>query len=320
LEKARLLTKGGGIPMIFRSQIAAALLCGVAAMASVAEAGSYAEEMSKAVKKAFGSRISGLSREQQQALVWLTYPTDNFGVGTTSILRSPHDDPRDADFNCSPSLCLGRQAEPSAKALDLYGYASYGSGPPVDVNEKSQRSIAIGALANGIAGVLGVDLGFSKDRSTTYRVSIGKAFVRQLEKEKYAAYLTDSLSAGSSRRTAYQEGRLVLFDADVIVDGFVVDITINTRTYAHVAARLNSLSQAGGAKDSLLGVQVSKNNTSEGTYQIRASSPLVVAVAPFRQKAKGMLQITSEYEWVQSPMPRWARRNSSSRVTDALRQ
>lgn len=268
----------------------------------MSRAGSYSEEMSKVVKKAFGKTILS-NPDQQRALVWLTYPTNNFGVGTTSILSSRGQDPRAAAFACSPSACFGRPTATSTAVLDVYGYASYGTGPPVAITEKAQRDIAIGALLNGIAGYLGISADVSRAKTTTYKLSIGKAYVRQLEKTRFAVFLRDSLDGRDARKIAFDEGRLVVFDADVLVDGFLFEMSIDSRAHGGLVARLDSLSKIGAVGDSVLKLAIS--STTAGTYRIASANPLVVAVAPFRQIAKGRLLMAQDYTWVPARLPRW---------------
>jgi hypothetical protein len=299
--------------------------CAVTLWASVigakqCSAGSYAEEMSKAVKKAFGGKISSLSRAQQSALVWYTYPTDNFGVGTTSIRPDKKDNASKAVFRCASTDCVGHPPGPAVTPLNLYDYASVGKGPSVHVDEKAQRNIAIGALLNGIAGMLGVDVGFAKAKTTTYTLSIGSATIRQLNKERYEQFLRDSVSTEDPRRKAFDEGRLVIFDADVVVDGLEFTISVDSRSHAGVVAHLDEVAAKGAAGDSILSIRLSSERS--GKYRLKAAGALVVAVAPFEQRASSELLITPEYEWVKSRLPAWGTKRpqtSSDYVTRSTR-
>ena len=272
-------------------------------VANSATAGSYSEEMSKAVKKAFGPRISGLSEAQQHSLIWLTYPTDNFGVVTTSIVRTPNADGRNATFLCAPSTCLGRPPAPCTDSLNLYGFASIGAGAPVQVNEKAQKDIAIAALGSGIAGILGIDLGFTKKKDTTLTLMIGKAYVRLLERPQYEAYIR-ALPEADPRKVGLKECRLVINDADIVVEGLAFGIEINTATNVGLTAQMDSLANLSAINGGSISLRVAKAGS--GSYLIKTSSPLVVAVAPFQQHTKGSLELTTSYTWEAARLPKWA--------------
>ena len=289
-------------PITFLSSLLALLV------ANSATAGSYSEEMSKAVKKAFGPRISGLSQAQQHALIWSTYPTDNFGVATTSVVRTPNGDAHAATFLCAPSTCLGRPPAPCTDSLSLYGFASIGAGAPVQVNEKAQKDIALAALGSGIAGVLGIDLGFTKKKDTTLTLTIGKAYVRLLERPQYEAYIR-ALPQGDPRNVGLKECRLVINDADIVVEGLAFGIQINTTANAGLTAKMDSLATLSGIDGGSISVRVAKAGS--GSYLIKTSSPLVVAVAPFQQHTKGSLELTPSYTWEAARLPNWAASRSS---------
>src|SRR5262245_35935217 len=128
-------------------------LCALALYAMCLSVTTYAQDFSDAMKNIFKGR-------QYKDFQWLTYPLDNYGVGTAYSNSQ-------RQFLCDTFPCLGISPPPDpAKNLEGWiqvinpgtnvAYSAKGGGPSADLSNAANRKLFIGAVLPQILSVIGI--------------------------------------------------------------------------------------------------------------------------------------------------------------------
>ncbi|HTG32991.1 MAG TPA: hypothetical protein VLB76_08670 [Thermoanaerobaculia bacterium] len=253
----------------------------------------YTETMRSQVKKALGSQFT-IEKQDVKDYQWLTYPTDNFGIGTMYIPETPGAQPSATNFECDTWECFGLIApqDPQSR-LELQGYAAVGTGGAIKLTQQQQNDLAFGLVLPSVAETIGLSSDFMHSNGFSASLEIGKAHIRILRKGRMRTFL-DGLPATDEKKKAFTDGRLVMVISDVVIDGLNVTIAPSSKTSVSAKAELDSKVGEYLAKGSKL--QFSLTRSQSGSYNLVAARPVIVAVLPKGQPGPGVLSADQENE------------------------
>jgi hypothetical protein len=212
-----------------------------------------------------------------------SYPTNNFGVGTSCRQRWFPKGP----MVCDMVDCLGLDQVSSNERLwkTVNGYAHYGSdGGPLTLEDSLTRAYGLGLLLPKILQVLGVNVNLDSKRSRSVHLTIDSAVLRTLNYDKYKAFILSGKNQGL--KDAYDAHRLLVATSDFVLLNYSLEVDRTDTFGATLSAKLDSLLKAGlggvlNGKDSL-GLQISRRDNS--TFKISSGKPVVFAVYIMKQK------------------------------------
>lgn len=244
--------------------------------------------MGKAIKKAIGFDLKNYQI--------FSYPTDNFG-----LITSYENTVSDSNFLCDMWNCIGIDAINSTSLdwLTLNNFAGVGSGGTIELSQKKKTKVAVDVILPKVFDVLGVTGKFRNDRTTEINITIGKAYLRKLRRDKIVEYI-NSLSNDKSVKKAYNNGILVIVVADCVIEDMSVTITVDQETSTNIDAKLginqgNENAKASKVfKDASLSVNVEK--ISSGKYSFKISHPVIFARLSKKQPTSGSLGSSDDFE------------------------
>lgn len=234
----------------------------------------YGDEMRKAFRSAFGSDYN----EYQ----FVSYPTDNFGVGTTYIGSS---DPQ--NFQCATWSCFGYTAD-QVKALALAnpekvqnidGHADVGHGGALTLTSETTKSVGIGAVVPSIYNMLDVKADADWSKHVKVTLSMPGGHIRFINADSFTKYM-NSLPDSNPRKAALRRGDLIVIWSDLVADSLTVSIDVDTTADADLDAKLSSALT--GKVGTIIGqdadLTFKVNAASAGHYELQTLFPVVAAV------------------------------------------
>lgn len=236
----------------------------------------YTFMMAKRIRQALGDDLKGY--------LFYSYPTDNFGIGSTYRLRKKTDKPDDNTFQCATDKCLGAKSLSDPK---LDAFISKGGGGAITIKETDQKAIVAGLALPLIKQVVGVDAGTKVSSKTTISLQFGKATKRKLERDPFGKFLGPTGGASASLKDAFRLGELAVVVADVVVDRLDITICVDKASDSKLDASLKG--KVGQVVGGEAGVKMSVTTGADGCYSLAASNPLVVAILTKTQPAGGQL-------------------------------
>lgn len=235
-----------------------------------AAAQDYGSLMAREVRRVLGDK-------DLRGYQFLSYPTNNFGIMTMYVLDKPSDNPKAANQWCATFTCLGLKGkeptDPSA-VKNVNGYADIGGGGPITLTDEQKRSLSVSALLPKILQVLDVGGNVDLSRDVIPTLSLGPATLRFLVKQTALDYLR-SLPSSSEIKKAFDQNRLAIVIADVVIDSIDVSLKVNKSSNAGLNAQLSGkVNQVFGSGDQL---QVKVAGSSDGNYTLKVTEPVVIA-------------------------------------------
>lgn len=248
---------------------------------SLLGATNYGSLMEQKVKAALG----GDFKEYQ----WLSYPTNNFGLATAFILPRPKAKPSDKNEWCATFTCLGMEDKnvptDPVEVLSVAGYADTGEGGgPLSLSDEEKRSLAISAVLPAVFRLLGLNVAVGATSDVKTELTMGPATKRFLKKQKMLDYI-NQLPSSNKLKQAFDENRLALVVADVVIDSMDVTITPNKDKNANVDAKLNS--NVGKILGSGSDFTVKVDSAANGVYGLKIQRPVIVARLTLTQPFEG---------------------------------
>lgn len=210
---------------------------------------------------------------------WISYPTNNFGIGTSFYLKERGDSPTDDRQICATYSCLSttkNQQPPSDhdSLIKVNGFADIGTGSSLQLteNDKSQILAALNLKKLIQKLTLGAELKIERDLNIV--IDIGKAYRRSINKDKLCTFLKQ-LPPESQMLVAFLEKKLSIVVSDVVIDGFSINVTTSGGVSASLDAKLDSA--IGKVLDTDTGLALNVEKTGNGAYLLKAAEPLIVA-------------------------------------------
>jgi hypothetical protein len=239
---------------------------------------SYSEIVGKKIKDALGGDYKNYDV--------VSYPTDNFGLGT--MYAGPSKTVKDEDYVCATFSCLGVS---SRADMSLEGFADVGdNGPSVNLTQEEKQQVGLGGVLPILFKVIGIDFSANQNKVSITDLSIGQALPRKLLRPRFNAYMS---SPGTEKllRDDFNQGKLTVIVGDVVLKSLSVDI----KTTGDLTAKLDASVSAGVSRTPLLGVSLSKSG--EGEFKLVAVNPVVVLRLPKRQPAAGTSAAPGPNSW-----------------------
>jgi hypothetical protein len=226
------------------------------------------------LKKAIGYDISNFKI--------YSYPTNNFGVGTTCKRKWNLND----NIACDMVKTFGLSDLPdtSKKWRDVNGYAYFGNGGPITEKDSINKIYGLGLLLPKILKILNIDLGGGIENTKSISLTIDSARKRFLIYDNYINYVK-SQPKDSRIYSSWNANHLVVATADFVLLGYSLYIKKNDSFGIRLNAKLDSVLNVSKSltfdKDSL-GFQIKKSK--DGIYSIGSSRPVVFAIYVQKQR------------------------------------
>jgi hypothetical protein len=242
---------------------------------------SYGNLMQQKVKAALG----GDFKDYQ----WLSYPTNNFGLVTAFVLPKPRAKPSDKNEWCATFTCLGMEDKQiptdPAQVLSVAGYADTGEGGgPLNLTDEEKKSLTISAVLPAVYRLLGVNAGAGSTSDIKTELTMGPATKRFLKKQRMLDYI-NQLPASNKLKQAFDQNRLALVVADVVIDSLDITITPNKDKNANLDAKLNS--SVGQVLGSGSDLTLKVDSATNGTYHLKVERPVIIARLTLTQPFEG---------------------------------
>ena len=234
----------------------------------------YNEIIAKNVKAALGEDVKDFTA--------FSYPTDNYGVGTTYILSTGATNLSYGDMFCDMWYCFGiPDADvPSdvSKWIKLNGYAGEGKGAKISLTHKEGSDIVIKALLPKIYEVLKIGGTADVKKTKTIELELGEAHIRFLRRPEWTKYI-NNIASGSNLyplKQNYLQGNLTVVVSDVVVTSMKAKVSIDSKTETSMDAALGG--KIPGIekifKDATLNFKITKEGA--GVYTLETLHPVIL--------------------------------------------
>lgn len=244
-----------------------------------------AQDFSSSMKSVF-------TGPQYKGFQWLTYPLDNYGVGTAYSAQQKQ-------FLCDTFPCLGLRPPDPLKDLNPWinvldsatntNYAAQAAGPPANLSSAKSKKVLIAAVLPKLLSVVGLDgsLDYSNDKTVT--IGFAKAYVRELYPKPYLTRVTSGTDDKYGVRQAFERRDLVVVTADVVIEALSVKVEPNSKLGTKLKATAGeAVKDFSGAS---LNVQV--DTSSKATYTVTSKSPFIVGIRPRQNPLRSGVGTTS---------------------------
>lgn len=214
---------------------------------------------------------------QYKGIQWLTYPLDNYGVGTAYSDRQKQ-------FLCDTFPCLGlrppdplKDLAPWLKVTDTAtntDYAAQAGGPPANLSSAKTKKLLIAAIVPKLLGVVGLNgsLDYSNDKTVT--IGFAKAYVRELFPKPYLTKVTAATDDKYGVKQAYERRDLVVVTTDVIIEGLSIKVEPNSQ----LGTKLKATAGEGIRNFYGSSLNVEVDTSSKGTYTVTSKSAFIVGI------------------------------------------
>lgn len=210
---------------------------------------------------------------------WISYPTNNFGIGTSFFLIKQGDLPTDDRQICATYSCLSitenAQSPPTHEVLlKANGFADIGHGPSLLLNEAEQVKILTALNLPKLIQKLDLGAEFKIGHDINLTIDIGKAYKRNLNMDKFLSYLKQ-LPSDARMRVAFMDKKLSIVVSDFVIDGFSMTVSASGGAVANLDAKLSSA--VGSVIDAGSGIALTVGKTGDGVYILKSPEPLIIA-------------------------------------------
>jgi hypothetical protein len=228
---------------------------------------------------------------------WFSYPTNNFGLGTTFVLDNSADVPSEANQQCATWRCIGMESAIPTDPEQMRNFGGYadvgGNGGIITLSETEKRDIAVGAVLPEIYKVLSLDANATSSRTVKTTLSLGRVYPRTLARQKFVDYVK-ALPAGDQRKMAWDKGMLAVAIADYMIDSMDVDISLDTARDLALNAKLTEAVNKVVGKDTAVKFKVT--SSVNGHYTLSVTQPVILATLIRKQPRGGVLAARTDWE------------------------
>lgn len=243
---------------------------------SISGCGSSSGILAKRIKEAIGDDV-----KEYQAL---TYPTNDFGVGTSYKSNETKSTKiSDTNFVCSTWPCVGvEQSSARPKGQDELlrvkvggvEYAQIGTGGEIKMTSEESTKYGVGVLLPKIEGILNLGVKLDASSVTKVEVTLGRATKRLLSKPDFGAYLRKSTTLPIQKRLRelYSQGGLTVVVGDVIISSIEARITTSSELAPKIDAKISTFPNQ-IISDANASFEVRK--TSATTYTVKTTEPVI---------------------------------------------
>lgn len=227
-----------------------------------------------AMKNAIGSQIRHYTP--------YSYPTNNFGIGTSCYRKWV---PR-GTMMCDMVESFGLNtlsSENSQAWKNVNGYAYYGVGGPLTLNDTINSEYAVDLLLPKIFNTLRIALNIGKTKTNSVKLTIDSAVVRYLKFDTFRNYVLSQKNR--SLYNAWQKRKLLVVTSDYVLLDYSIEINPSDSFGLFLQAKLDSINNIAPnllAQNDSLGVKISKQ--SDGRFTLKSDKPIVFAVFITKQK------------------------------------
>jgi hypothetical protein len=211
-----------------------------------------------------------------------SYPTNNFGVGTSCVKDWIPDGDMVADMVKTYGLSGVTWDSEAWKTVN--GYAYKGSdGATIEVTEDLQKVFGFQIIIPKLLELFKLDVGINSDNSKSVTLKIDSGYKRFLNYESFLSYLTAHQETAMYK--AFRANKLMVATGDFVITSFTLDITRKDSLGIKLVAKMEEL--LGSGANTLLNqdsLAISFMRKLDGTYSIVSRKPVVVAVYIKKQK------------------------------------
>lgn len=242
---------------------------------------------------AISSPFDGLQFREYQ---WLTYPVSEFGIA--SAYRGQADRVDDRAFLSATFATLSIAPAPTVESdwmrlargpQDALGFADVGCGGPVTAQvlakAQQQASAMLPSFLRIVDGSISADL----TQGVTTTLSIGSACNRKLRQQQVLNYITAQTADPLGTKSAYESGRLVLVVADLVAKDLELKVQPTSSSALGAKLRANIPVQGARVFGDSTALQLSATQNSDGTFTLKTTRPVVVAILPVHEPPPGTI-------------------------------
>jgi hypothetical protein len=205
-----------------------------------------------------------------------SYPTNNFGVGTSCINKWIPKGNMVTDMIESYGLSNIPSSNYSWKTVN--GFAFMGEdGVSIKVNEDLQSVFTLEMLLPKILNILNLNTSLKNNNVKSLSLTIDSGYKRFLNYTKFIKFI--EASPGSEIQKAYARKKLLVATSDFIVAGFSLTISKSDSLGGTLITKLDSLIKSGKnviMDKASLEMAISRNT--DGSFTIVSRKPIIMAV------------------------------------------
>lgn len=229
-----------------------------------------------------------------------SYPTNNFGVGTSCYNKWV---PK-GTMLCDMTDCLGLGGSSANSDLwkRLNGFAYFGQGGPLQLDDSITSSYGIGVLLPKILQTLQINLSVGGSKTRSVHLRIDSAVLRYLNFGNFKNFVLSQKNP--ALYDAWQRRKLMVVSSDFVLLDYSLEINPADSFGLRLSAVLDSMSQLApkvlAGKDSL-GVSIVKKGT--GQFSLKSTKPVVFAIYVSKQKKLEPKEATKTFKDWESGKP-----------------
>lgn len=205
-----------------------------------------------------------------------SYPTNNFGVGTSCIKKWIPKGDMVADMISSYGLTGYSSSDNIWRTVN--GFAYLGSdGISIKVNENIESVLTLEMLLPKLLNILNLNADLKNANAKSLKLTIDSGYKRFLNHSKFMNFIRESNA--SEIQKAFNQKKLLVATGDFIITGFSLTISKSDTLGASIIAKLDSTIKAG--KNVILdkaSLEMSIVRNSDGYYTISSRKPIIIAV------------------------------------------
>lgn len=221
-----------------------------------------------------------------------SFPVDNFGVGSIYIMPDfKEKNVTKVEYRrCVGAGCYGVQDLPelaptwnptdaaSRNYWSLGAFANIGVSGSISIAEKSQQEASIKVVLPEIYKIVSGSLTFDEKWVKTSTFKFGSALVRDLKRDRAEQFIQNH--PDESIRTAYNQGKLNVTVADVVLTSVMMNTCLDLSVVNELQAKLLNEVTNGSGTAVLKGasMEVKVTGGKNGCYEMVANHPVIAAV------------------------------------------
>jgi hypothetical protein len=254
------------------------------------------QNVQKTMEEVFGNDYKGYQ--------WLSYPINDFGVGTAYKGNRDRIDRR--GFLCATFTCLGTPIPKEPQQWLHLGtppdaYADAGCGGLLDAKVMQKKDTVINAILPQVLSVIGITFNASKSGNSTAELKSVSMCARQLQQQKMLDYVNGLANDQHGMKRALSQGKLVLVVGDIVVKAMSIHIKADSALKIGIDGKLQGRAEKVLGEGANFGVKVSRTGDSE--YSLTVKEPVIIGLLAVRERTLGAG--SPEREGGDSPWSGW---------------
>ena len=227
----------------------------------------------KKIKEAIGSDIKGFKV--------LSYPVNNFGVGTLYSQGTSTN-----NFICDSWNCIGVSDENIPKDnlekwLSMNGTVATGVGGTIQIDQKCKKEYALQVLLPKIFSMVNLSSDLNKSELSNISLNINRAYKRVLRRYDFSQAIQEN--PDENLVSQFNQDNLFVTYGDLVIDGLSLTVKTKGITKSNFEAKLEDSTSKIIGTDADMKLEYTRE--SDGTFTFKSITPLVVAIMVAKQSS-----------------------------------